>query len=250
MVRALVSREETVNKRIWKACEKFQYDDLANLREKEENLILIFRQMVVCLTPRQRSVFTDQFLLQSVDLWLQLNKDESSISSLGNVADDSEQEGSDMDLTRRSFNAPGWERLPASPPTPRIYRQRHVALPPPENPDSEISTEPQTDATIWSNKSYAPAPHSPVYTSDFTAVNQNPFNDGLNETLDLANAVPVAQSTFVLYLTPIANLFHEQEVPLSLEEEAEFNAIADGQLNQIGSQEIQNYNSYVQLNEE
>lgn len=246
MVRALVSREETVNKRIWQACERFQYDDLANLREKEENLIIFIRESIVCLTPRQRAVFTDEFLLQSVDLWLQLNKDDSSVSSLGNLADDSSNEDSTIDLSRRSFNAPGWERLPASPPTPRIYRQRHVALPRPEQPDAQSSTEPETDATNWSEKSYAPAPESPIYTNDFSAVNpeNNPFNDDFN-----GNDVPLAQSTFVIYLTPVANLYGDQEVPMTLEEEAQFSALAENQLENY-PQELQNNNAYVALNEE
>lgn len=235
--------------RIFDILKNGKIEDWRNLVENQENLVIIIKSQIGSLTRRLKQALTNELIMEAVQTFIQL-EDDSSVSSLGNIADESSIEDLSMDFSRRSFNAPGWQRLPASPATPTIYRRRHVALPQPENPDPETSTEPQTDATLWSDKSHDPAPASPEYmgSQDFS-VNQNPFNNGLIENLDPANAVPVAQSTFILYLTPVSNLFNDQEVPLSLQEEADFNAMADGQLNEIGSPEINNYNSYVQLNE-
>ena len=268
MPRQYQTLEETQIARIMNVLKTESIDYWSNMREFPENLIIRIRRPMGTFT--RRNQITDDLILKSVDMFIRLFEDESSRSSLGNIADDSDEEGSSMDLTRRSFNAPGWQRLPASPPTPIIYRERHVALPRPENPTDQSTTDPETDATYWSNKSYAQAPQSPDY--DFEAVNaeNNPqlvpqMAPQMAPQVDLQNNTflnPEIPDQFVpnnymestrldatIILVPIPNLYGEEPIPLTLQEESEFANAISSQLSN-GSAELTNQNAFVQLHEE
>ena len=216
MAKKFMTTEEIQVKRIMNVLKKFPVDYWVELREHEENLLHIIKAQIMGLPRRQK--LNDDLILRSVDLFIQLFEYESSVSSKGNEADDDTDDNSSVEKTK-SFNAPGWERLPQSPLSPRVVRDRR-ALPAPTPGQESLSTlYPETDATCRSEQS------------------------------SCSIGSPLAESTVVIYLTPIANLYGDQQVPLSLEEEMEFDRIAEVQV-ENGSQELANNNAYVQLMEE
>ena len=242
MARKFISREETMRRRIQTILENRQdISYWSNLFEHQENLIFIVRQQLGIATRSQN--ISDDFIIQQVGVWLQFNTDVSSISSLGNIADDDSDNNSTMDKSK-SFNAPLYERLPESPPTPVIHRPRHQALQAPAEASEQETEYPSSDASSNGSRTeleetiYAPQAAQTIFVPPAEAMGHFP---------------PELESTrveFTMLFVPVPNLYGEANVPMTLTEQADFNDVADQQLDDNGSQELQNNNGYIQLNEE
>ena len=238
MVRPVLSRQETMKRRIQTILEN--RDDVnywSNLYEHQDNLVFIIRSQLIGTTRSQ--AIDDEFIIRQVGLWLQFNTNVSSISSLGNVADDDSDQESSIEKTK-SFNAPGWERLPESPPTPVIHRERHRPLQPPSETTEADTEYPNTDASgegSRTDESVHFQPNAPTIVIP---------------AAEAMEAIPPSlESTrieFQLLMIPVPTLYGNVDIGMTLEEEAEFNDMADNQPSN-GSEELANYNSYIQLEE-
>ena len=241
MARIFKTQDEIMRNRINDVLKKFPVDYWTNLRKFEENLIFIIKSQILGLTRRQQ--ISDSMILQTVDLFIQLYEYESSVSSIGNVADGESDDDSTMTKTK-SFNAPLYERLPESPPTPVIHRPRHQALQAPAEASEQETEYPSSDASSNGSRTeleetiYAPQAAQTIFVPPAEAMGHFP---------------PELESTrveFTMLFVPVPNLYGEANVPMTLTEQADFNDVADQQLDDNGSQELQNNNAYVALHEE